>query len=142
MIRYLLDTNIVSELVRPHPDVRVQERLGAHGDEVAIASVVWHELLYGMERLPEGRRRAFLRDYLTDVVRPTMPVLPFDTAAAEWLAAERARLDAVGLPRPALDGQIAAIAVTRGLILVTRNTDDFTGYAGLHVENWFETTDA
>lgn len=142
MIRYLLDTNIVSEPVRPHPDVRVQERLGAHGDEVAIASIVWHELLYGMERLPEGRRRAFLQDYLTDVVRPTMLVLPFDTAAAEWLAAERARLDAVGLPRPALDGQIAAIAVTRGLILVTRNTDDFTSYVGLHVENWFETTGA
>lgn len=137
MIRYLLDSNIVSEPVRPRPDPRVQARLAEHGSHVALASVVWHELLYGMERLPEGHRKAFLRDYLADVVRPSAPVLPFDDAAAEWLARERARLDALGQPRPMLDGQIAAVAATRGLILVTRNTGDFGGYAGLHVENWF-----
>ncbi len=138
MIRYLLDSNIVSEPVRPQPDAGVQARLAEHGSRVALASVVWHGLLYGMERLPEGRRKAFLRDYLADVVRPSAPIFPFDAAAAEWLATERARLGAVGLPRPTLDGQIAAVAVTRGLILVTRNTADFEGYAGLHVENWFE----
>lgn len=104
---------------------------------MAVPSVVWYELLYGLERMPAGRRRDFLAHYLLDVVRPTMLVLPFDTAAAAWLARERARLEAEGLPRPALDGMIAAVAATRSLILVTRNTDDFAGYDGLHVENWF-----
>jgi tRNA(fMet)-specific endonuclease VapC len=138
MIRYLLDSNIVSEPARQRPDPQVQARVQAHAQEMAMPSVVWHELLYGLERMPTGRRRDFLAHYLFDVVRPAMPVLPFDTAAAEWLARQRARLEAQGQPRPALDGMIAAVAATRGLILVTRNTGDFEGYDSLHVENWFE----
>ena len=142
MIRYLLDTNVVSEPLRPRPNPAVQQRLAQHGDEVAIASTVWHELLYGMERLPQGRRRSFLHDYLQEVVRVAVPILPFDTAAAEWLARERARLEAAGQMRPLVDGQIAAVAATRGLILVTRNEADFGGYTGLHVENWFQLSPA
>ena len=137
MTRYLLDTNTVSEPARKSPDPEVQARLQAHGGEAAIASVVWHELVYGLDRMPAGRRRDYVAHYLLDVVRPALPVVPFDTAAAEWLARERARLEAQGTPRPALDGMIAATAATRGLILVTRNTDDVAGYDGLHVENWF-----
>ena len=137
MIRYLLDSNIVSEPARQRPDPQVQARYQTHAQEVAVPSVVWHELLYGLERMPLGRKRDFLARYLWGVVRPATPVLPFDTAAAEWLARERARLERQGQPRPALDGTIAAVAATRGLILVTRNTDDFAGYDGLHVENWF-----
>lgn len=138
MIRYLLDSNIVSEPARQRPAPQVQARYVSHAQEMAMPSVVWHELLYGLERMPTGRRRDFLARYLVDVVRPAMPVLPFDTAAAEWLARQRARLEAQGQPRPALDGMVAAVAATRGLILVTRNTGDFAGYDGLHVENWFE----
>lgn len=138
MIRYLLDSNIVSEPARQRPDPKVQARYQAHAQETAMPSVVWHELLYGLERVAPGRKRDFLAHYLLDVVHPAMPVLPFDAAAAEWLARERARLEARGRPRPALDGMIAAVAATRGLILVTRNTGDFVGYDGLHVENWFE----
>lgn len=51
MIRYLLDSNVVSEPVRAHPDACVEARLAAAGGEVAVASVVWHELVHGMERL-------------------------------------------------------------------------------------------
>ena len=139
MIRYLLDTNVLSELVRPQPNAGVRERYRAHEHEGAIASGVWHELLYGVERLAPGRRRDELARYMAEVVRPSLPVLPYDAAAAEWLASERARLDAIGQPRPAIDGQIAAVAATRGLVLVTRNTADFAGYARLHVEDWFQT---
>lgn len=137
MIRYLLDSNIVSEPARQRPDAQVQMRYRTHAHEVGVPSVVWHELLYGLERLASGRKRDFLARYLLNVVRPTMPVLPFDTVAAEWLARERARLEALGQPRPALDGMIAAVAATRGLILVTRNTHDFADFDGLHIENWF-----
>lgn len=138
MIRYLLDSNIVSEPVRQRPDPRVHARYEAHAQELAIPSVVWHEVLYGLERMAAGRKRDFLAHYLLDVIAPVTPIFPFDTAAAEWLARERARLEALGRPRPALDGMIAAVAATRGLILVTRNTADFDGFDGLHVENWFE----
>jgi len=137
MIRYLLDSNIVSEPIRTRPDPVVQARYRAHAGEMAIATIVWHELLYGVERLVPGRKREFLSHYLLDVVRLSMPILPFDTGAAEWLAHERARLSALGRPRPFPDGMIAAVAATRGLILVTRNTNDFSGIAGLHTENWF-----
>ncbi|MEM1041462.1 MAG: type II toxin-antitoxin system VapC family toxin [Bacteroidota bacterium] len=137
MIRYLLDTNIVSEPTRQRPAPQVQARVEAHAQEAAVASAVWHELLHGLERMPTGRKREFLARYLFSVVRPAMPILSFDADAAEWLARERARLEALGKPRPALGGIVAAIAATRGLILVTRNTGDFEGYQGLHVENWF-----
>lgn len=138
MIRYLLDSNIVSEPARPSPDPQVQASYRAHAEEVCVSSVVWHELVYGVERLAPGRKRDFLTHYLIEVVRPVMRVLPFDAAAGEWLARERARLDAIGRPRPVMDGMVAAVAATRGLILVTRNTDDFADFEGLHVENWFE----
>ena len=141
MIRYLLDSTIVSEPARQKPNPQVQARIQAHAQELAMPSVVWHELLYGLERMPTGRKRNFLAHYLLDAVRPAMPVLPFDTAAAEWLAREWARLEAQGQPRPVLDGLIAAVAASRGLILVTRHTDNFAGYNGLHIENWFHGDD-
>lgn len=63
MVRYLLDTNVVSELARSEPQERVGERYRAHEHESALSSVVWHELLYGVERLPAGRRRDVLMQY-------------------------------------------------------------------------------
>lgn len=141
MIRYLLDSNILSEPVRRRPYKHLLARLEVHSKKVAIPSLVWHELLYGVQRLPKSRKREYLAHYLYEVVRPTMPVLSFDAAAATWLAGERARLEALGQTRPLVDGVIAAVAATRSLILVTRNTTDFSGYEGLHIENWFESRD-
>jgi len=137
MIRYLLDTNVISEPARPDPSAHVIERLEAHGGEVALPSIVWHELVYGVERMDEGRRRSYLADYLREVVRPAMPIIPYDGVAAQWHGTTRAALEAQGRSRPFADGQIAAIAATRDLILVTRNTSDFAFYEELHVENWF-----
>ncbi|MEL6614588.1 MAG: type II toxin-antitoxin system VapC family toxin [Bacteroidota bacterium] len=138
MIRYLLDTNVLSEPTKLSPNSRLIDRLSAMGGEVGMASVTWHELLYGLRRMPGGKRRDMIADYLYGVVEPTTPVFPFDTPAAEWLAQERARLDAEGRPRPVVDGMIAAVAATRGLTLVTRNAADFGGFSDLTIENWFE----
>ena len=64
-------------------------------------------------------------------------MLPYDSAAALWHGVQRARLEARGL-RPAFaDGQIAAIAATQGLVLVTRNISDFAAFDGLQLLNWF-----
>ncbi len=137
MITYLLDTNVISEPVRPDPNDAVLAQLNAHSSEVALPAPAWHELVYGAERLPEGKRRSYLMRYLTEVVRPSMPIVPYDDEAARWHGIARAALEAEGRTQPFVDGQIAAIASTRSLILVTRNTSDFEAYDELHVEDWF-----
>ncbi|MDO9163946.1 MAG: hypothetical protein Q8N35_18460 [Methylococcaceae bacterium] len=69
-----------------------------------------------------------------------LQVLPFDQVAAEWYAKERARLQKQGLTCAYADGEIAAIAVSQSLTLVTRNTKDFADFQNLALENWFEKT--
>ena len=70
-------------------------------------------------------------------MRPAFPILPYEESAAQWHARERARLESIGRTAGFADGQIASIAVTTNLILVTRNLKDFDGFEGLHLENWF-----
>ena len=74
--------------------------------------------------------------YLDEVVRVSMPILAYDAGAATWHATERARMSAVGQPGPFVDGQIAAIARTNGLVLVAANLNDFRDFAELEVEDW------
>jgi len=130
--RYLLDTNILSEAVKPDPSPLVLARANHFGDELATACVVVHELLFGCLRLPfASKRRATLQIYIEQVVLTGLPIFPYDTAAALWHSQERARLMAQGQTPPFIDGQIAAIAKVNHLILVTRNVDDFVGFEGL-----------
>ena len=132
---FLLDTNVFSEALRPQPRHRILQKITRHEYEIAIASVVWHELRYGLERLPPSLRRVSGERYLNEIAT-TMPMLNYDRAAAEWHARERARLTARGLTPPILDGQIAAIAAVNGLTVVTFNTAHFNRFEGLRVENW------
>ena len=135
-LKYLLDTNIVSEPLRPEPQHGVIRKLRRHEEEIAISAVVWHELRFGAERLPASRRRDAIVQYLDEVVLATMPILDYDRAAAEWHARERARLAARGETPPFADGQIAAIAYVNELILVTFNDADFRQFQGLRVLSW------
>ncbi len=136
MIRYLLDTNVVSEPTKPKPRPGVLRKLVEHEDEIAIPVIVWHELRYGLARLPQSRRRAAIASYLDNVVRATMPILDYDELAAELHAAERARLTARGDTPPFADSQIAAIAEANDLTLVTFNDADFRRFDGLRIVVW------
>jgi tRNA(fMet)-specific endonuclease VapC len=136
--RFLLDTNILSEPCRPDPSRRVLERLHRHQGEMATAAPVWHELLFGHHRLPLSPKRTAIGRYLREVVAPAVDILPYDAAAADWHASERARLVTAGQTPAFVDGQIAAIAMTRHLIIVTRNVDDYQPFAGVRIANWFE----
>jgi tRNA(fMet)-specific endonuclease VapC len=136
MPRFLLDTNALSEPVKPVPDKRFMTQLALHREQVAISTITWHEAVYGLHRLPVGRRREALHHYLFSLILPSMPMLQYDMAAADWHGIERARLAAAGVPLPFADGQIAAIAKTQGLILVTDNTRDFQHYEGLEIVSW------
>ncbi len=135
-MRYLLDTNVVSEPLRPKPSPGVIRRLSEIDDEAAIGAPVWHELRFGCARLPPSRRRERFEHYIDTVVLANFPILEYDREAADWHALERARLSALGRTPPFTDGQIAAIAHVNGLILVTGNSRDFEGFQGLRLEDW------
>jgi tRNA(fMet)-specific endonuclease VapC len=133
----LLDTNVLSEPLRESPHPLVMEQLQRGGHAMSTASVVIHELSYGVEHLPAGRKRDRLAAYLQAVLDSGLPVLPYDSQAALWHGQQRAQLEARGL-RPAFaDGQIAAIAATNDLVLVTRNLRDFAAFHGLQRLDWF-----
>lgn len=135
--RYLLDTNVISEPTRPRPSRRLLRLLAEHESEVAISAVTWHELRFGVARLPRGRRRSALEAYVGSLPQ-RFAVLAYDRAAADWQARVRAAEAANGRTRPFADGQIAAIAGVQDLVLVTRNTSDFAGMPGLRVESWHD----
>lgn len=134
-LRWLLDTNVLSAVAARQPDAILEARLRRYQGEVAIPAPVWHELQFGWLRMPAGARRDHVGRYLHDVVG-RLPLLPYDEAAARLHAAHRAAAERAGRPRPYADGQIAAIAVTRGLALVTHNAKDFRDVPGLSVEDW------
>lgn len=132
---YLLDTNVLSEPIRPKPNTGVMSRLQRHRAEIAVPSIAWHELWFGCLRLPLSQRRADIEDYLNGVVA-LMPMLSYDPDAAQWHAQERARLTARGQPPPFADGQIAAIARVNNLTLITANVSDYAHFDGLLVLDW------
>jgi tRNA(fMet)-specific endonuclease VapC len=132
----LLDTSTVSAAMWKVPDSGVLAKLAEHGGECAISAQVWHELRYGVRRLPRGKRRSVLESFLRDVVYPTLPILPYDEHAADWLAEERVRLEKAGRQTPVVDGQIAAVAATSGITVVTGNVAHFSIFRGVAVQNW------
>ena len=133
---YLLDTNALSEPLRPSPDEGILRGLEQHRDFLATAAPVWHELVFGCCRLPPSKKRTAIERYVKEVVGACLAILPYDAAAAEWHASERARLGRLGLTPPFVDGQIAAIARTHGLVLVTANVADYMHFTELEVEDW------
>jgi tRNA(fMet)-specific endonuclease VapC len=136
-LKYLLDTNILSEATRAVPDAGVLTRLRRAGDQVATSAINWHELHHGVALLAPSRKRDALSAYVDSLRQAELPILSYSAEAAEWHAAERARLAAKGLTPPFVDGQIAAIAQVNKLALVTRNVTDFKHFSGLKVQNWF-----
>jgi len=136
MPRYLLDTNVLSQVMLPRGHPGVLERLRQDQVQCAVPSPVVHELMYGCERLPPGARRSRLEDFVREAVCGALPVLPYDGAAAVWHGRERARLERLGRTTAAADGQIAAIAAVNDLILVTMNVRHFEPFRGITVEDW------
>jgi tRNA(fMet)-specific endonuclease VapC len=136
--QFLLDTNVLSEAMKPQPNRSVMRQLQQYTQVLATAAVVVHELQFGCYRLPPSQRRQQLEEYIASLLAKSMPVLAYDLRAAQWHAAERVRLMSLGRTPPYFDGQIAAIAAVNDLILVTRNTADYADFEHLAIENWFE----
>jgi tRNA(fMet)-specific endonuclease VapC len=137
-LTYLLDSNILSEPAKLKPNESVMQQLEKHDGNYATAAIVWHEMVYGCELLIESKRKTELQSYLAVLSRSGLIILPYDQYAADCYAKERARLQLKGLTCAYADGEIASIAVSQNLILVTRNTNDFKNFQGLTLQNWFE----
>ena len=138
---YLLDSNIVSEIIKPLPDFNVIKKLVEHSSDCAICSPSWHELLFGMYRMPEGMNKKSLEKYLVDDVMENFKVLTYTKRSAEIHADIRAKTEKIGKPAPFADSLIASIALANHMVLVTRNTKHFEAIqevSELQVENWFK----
>lgn len=126
----ILDTNVISELLRAQPEPRVEAWVGAQGAaDLYLTTISEAELRYGVAILPAGRRRAALTAAVDAIVREDFQarVLPFDGRAAVAYARIAASRRAAGRPISHFDAQIAAIAQAKHATLATRNSTDFEG---------------
>ena len=135
----VLDTNVVSELLRPAPEPKVETWLAAlDGADVYLTAVSEAELRYGVAVMADGRRRAALTQAIDGILREDFQarILPFDSPAAEVYAVIAATRRAAGRPISQFDCQIAAIARAQSAALATRNVGDFEGCGIAVIDPW------
>ena len=125
---FLLDTNTVSEWVRPRPNSGLMSWMeSADEDQIFISVISFAELRYGVDRMAQGSRSSRLEHWLRDElpIRFENRILPVDTHVAELWGRTVSRSEAAGRPISAMDAFLAATAETHQLTLVTRNVSDF-----------------
>lgn len=131
MSRYMLDTNIISDLIR-NPKGKAAKRIAKVGEDTICTSIiVAAELRYGCARKGSGRLLKAVEDLLGEIA-----VLPFDIPADVEYGGIRSELESLGRPIGGNDMLIAAHARTLGATIVTANVDEFKRVPGLKVENW------
>lgn len=134
----VLDTNVVSELMRQEPAPQVATWVRARDRrELCTTTVTLAEIRYGIARLPDGRRKQVLLDAADDVFRAFADqVLPVDEAAAENYAIIASARERAGKPIPGFDALIAAVCRSRSAALATRNGSEFDGTGIDVVDPW------
>lgn len=140
MSGYLLDTNLISELVKPQPDASVTEWYYAQlTDDLHLSTITIGEIGAGIEQLPAGRRRRVLEAWLDDLISVSFAgrLLPFDVEAARAFGRLLGLARRAGRPAHLADAQIAAVAHVHGLTVATRDVADFAGF-GVALVNPFE----
>lgn len=135
----VLDTNVLSELLAPSPSPNVLVWLAAQPAAAVFTTTVTEaEILYGLALLPDGRRHQALEAAVRPIFSDDLAgrVLAFDREAAACYAAIAARRRAIGRPISQFDAQIAAIAVSRGASIATRNVADFAETGATVINPW------
>jgi predicted nucleic acid-binding protein len=136
----VLDTNVISEVFRSTPNGEVIAWLESLSGDVAITAVTLAELLAGVARLPDGRRKDELSTRIAEAIEPfrgSRSILAFDDTAAPHYADVLLARQSAGPPISTADAQIAAICLSRGASLATRNVKDFAG-TGVEVQDPWE----
>ena len=122
---YLLDTNVISEVIRSTPHTRVVTFLAEH-DDLWLSSIVIHELAYGLQCLAQGQRRSSLQNSLLGVIAEYEDrILPLERIGAEWAARFRVHAQRFRRTLDLGDALIAGTAKTHDLAIATRNVRDF-----------------
>lgn len=137
----VLDTNVLSELMRPVPNSAVASWVAAQSTSgLYLTAVSEAELRFGIAVMPPGRRRDGLAEGMERMLRTGFAnrVLPFDSAAASAYAEIAAARQAIGRPIPEADCQIVAIARSRGMAVATRNVRDFADAGVDVIDPWTE----
>jgi hypothetical protein len=135
----VLDTNVLSETLRPKPAANVLDWIRAQPVAALFTTAITEaELLYGIALLGEGRRRTALNSAIQSIFAETLAgrVLPFDSAAAREYADIAASRRRSGRPISEPDARIAAIARSRGATVATRNVGDFAGCELTLIDPW------
>lgn len=140
MKRYLLDTNVLSETTKPRCDAGVRAFLDGLPDAfISVLSI--HEIAYGLERLPTGKRRTDLNHVIEALLGTfSESILPVDQPEARAAGALRAAAQARGRVVDTADGLIAGTALVHGLTIVTRNENDLSGLGVLVHNPWSDNT--
>jgi toxin FitB len=134
--RVLLDTNVLSELVRPRPDRRVETFVKAQTDPF-ISVLTIHEITYGAERAPDPARRAKLIAWVAAIQsRFVGRIITIDAAIAEQAGRLRAAADQQGTPADPIDSLIAACALSHSAHIATRNVRDFAAFGVGVIDPW------
>ena len=136
---FVLDTNVVSELIRPKPDAKVLHWISRRqASELFLAAVSLGEIIRGVARLPDGPRRSRLESWVSELLPRQFAgrILAFDQRAAVIWGELMGAADRAGRPRAAADAQIAATALRHEMALVTRNTADFEGMIPALLKPW------
>ena len=134
----VVDTDVTSELMRPSPSTAVAAWVRARpAAELRMTSITLAEVLYGIERLPDGRRKDVLKTAAQDVFSAFAEhLLAFDARAAREYAELVSSRERAGAPIDGFDAQIAAICRVHGAILATRNVKDFRGTGIEVIDPW------
>ena len=90
---YLLDSNIVSEIIKPEPDFNVISKIAEHNSDCAICTPVWQEILFGLYRMPEGINKKYLDNFINDDIHENFKIKNFTEQAAVIQAELRAKLE-------------------------------------------------
>jgi predicted nucleic acid-binding protein len=138
-VNFLLDTNLISEWIKPNPHAGVVSWLAsADEDRIYMSVVTLAELRHGVERLAAGHRRKRLNEWLEDELPQRFGdrILPIDAAVADSCGRIVARRETLGRPIGAMDALIAATAQVHDLTLATRNEADFDSAVGAIINPW------
>jgi toxin FitB len=138
---YLVDTNIPSEFTRQQPDARVADFIRMAGkDNLFLSVMTLGEICKGIDLLPISQKRTDLQDWLDIEVRSWFGgrILPVTETIAERWGHMAAAARKQGVTLAVVDGVIAATALEHGLVLVTRNTKDYSGLGVALINPWLE----